>query len=166
MCSGSVVFIGTHRINSPFAMCKEDVEAIPMKKVPSQPIIIDDSELDDADWELEKQKCSFCKFFLSSPCRNQFTKWSKCVDLAKAREEDFVQACALYTKDLMSCTSANDEYFAAGREEHRDGDDESDANSDDQEEKEEFIEDDTMINEENRAANDETNTSVSASADE
>lgn len=160
VCSGGVALIGNYRINSPFAMCKEDVEAHPTIKAPSEPIIIHDSELEDEEWELEKQKCSFCKFFLSSPCRNQFTKWSKCVDLAKAREEDFVQACAAYTKDLMNCTSANDEYFAAGREEHREGDDESDINSESDQEKEEFVEDANMINEENIVADDVMNSST------
>lgn len=90
-------------------------------------ITIGDDELEDKDWLLEKEKCSFCKFFLGSPCKNQFIKWSKCVDLAKSKDLDFVKSCSVYTKALMECTSANDEYFSKAREQAGSSDDEEEA---------------------------------------
>lgn len=115
-----------------FAKCHEDTDET--KPVEEFRIVIPDEELEDQEWLLEKEKCSFCKFFLGSPCRNQFTKWSKCVDLAKSKDQDFVKACSVYTKDLMDCSSDNDEYFAKARDQARadgsaEGDDDEDESS-------------------------------------
>lgn len=57
----------------------------------------DDSLLDDDAWEAKKQSCSFCKFFLDSPCKTQFRDWSRCVDRCKKTEEDFKEACSPFT---------------------------------------------------------------------
>ena len=48
-------------------------------------VVIDDDDDDDDDeaWEKEKENCSFCKFFIDSPCKKQFKRWSKCVDRCK-----------------------------------------------------------------------------------
>ncbi len=76
----------------------------------------------EAEWDAQKEKCSFCRHFMLSPCRQEFKKWAKCVDLAKEKDIDFVQACQHYTRALMSCTESNSEYFAATRPDE--GDDE------------------------------------------
>jgi hypothetical protein len=116
-------------------------------------ISIGDDELEDKDWLLEKEKCSFCKFFLGSPCRNHFIKWSKCVDLAKSKELDFVKSCSVYTKALMDCTSANDEYFSKAREqagnsdEEDEEDEEEPANVDNVEEGDEEVVDSVEVTE-------------------
>jgi hypothetical protein len=93
----------------------EDEEEEPKKlKKPDHPIMIeDDTPENDAKWEEEKQHCSFCKSFLTSPCKEQFKKWSKCVDKAKEMEVDFIEGCSHYTKALMSCTEEHNDYFMA-----------------------------------------------------
>mmetsp|Transcript_28070 Transcript_28070/g.47218 ORF Transcript_28070/g.47218 Transcript_28070/m.47218 type:complete len:203 (-) Transcript_28070:161-769(-) len=72
----------------------------------------EDDEDDDKDWEAEKEKCSFCKFFIESPCKKHFKKWSKCVDKAKEDETDFASVCSEFTQALMLCTSQHPEYFS------------------------------------------------------
>jgi hypothetical protein len=95
-------------------------------KVPVEKIIIEDTG-DDEAWEAEKQKCSFCKQFLDSPCKVQFKGWSKCVDKAKELNIDFVAACTDYTDKLLDCTSANNSFFAKVDELHpTDDDDDND----------------------------------------
>jgi hypothetical protein len=85
--------------------------------------------LTDAAWFEQKQKCSFCRFFLESPCKLHFAKWSKCVDIAKSKDLDFVQACKTYTSALMECTSDNDKYFEENRPKHGDsGEDDDERN--------------------------------------
>lgn len=74
-----------------------------------------EEEIDE--WEKEKQKCSFCKFFLGSPCRVQFRDWSKCVDKAKAADENFVEICQNYSDALFACTDQNKSYFDTPSEE-------------------------------------------------
>ena len=74
--------------------------------------IVDDDDEDDAEWMAEKEKCSFCKQFLQSPCKIPFRKWSKCVDKAKEEDLEFVAACFQYTGALIECTTDNQEYFA------------------------------------------------------
>ena len=64
------------------------------------------------EWEVEKEKCSFCRAFLKSPCKLPFKNWSICVDKAKAEEADFVKVCSEYTGALLECTSTNSEFFA------------------------------------------------------
>lgn len=107
------------RFQSP-SYCSND-----SKSSASKNNIIEASSIDDDDeaWEAEKQKCSFCRMFLASPCKLEFKRWSKCVDGAKARDEDFVSACSQFTKALMECASENDQYFAAIREQTQTEDD-------------------------------------------
>ena len=64
------------------------------------------------DWEAEKEKCSFCKAFLKSPCKLPFKSWSICVDKAKEEEQDFVTVCSAFTSALLECTSTHNEFFA------------------------------------------------------
>ena len=59
-----------------------------------------------------KEKCSFCKQFLQSPCKIPFRKWSKCVDKAKEENLEFIGACFQYTGALIECTNENHDYFA------------------------------------------------------
>lgn len=72
---------------------------------------ISDLDLVDEEWKEKSENCSFCRFFLSSPCSNQFKLWSKCVDKAKLEEVDFVAVCSEMTGALLECTSLNEEYF-------------------------------------------------------
>jgi len=90
---------------------------------PVPQLVIEDDEAKDAEWDVEKEKCSFCRQFLQSPCKAQFRRWSKCVDLAKEKDMDFVKSCKDYTNALMDCTSDNSSYF----EELNKSDDEADA---------------------------------------
>lgn len=65
------------------------------------------------EWEKEKSGCSFCQHFLQSPCKSQFTWWSKCVDKSKDAGLDYVGTCGEYTDALMACTSEHASYFEA-----------------------------------------------------
>jgi hypothetical protein len=94
------------------------------------PLIIDDTEGDHEAWNIEKEKCSFCKQFLLSPCKLQFTRWSKCVDKAKETELNYVKVCSQYTEALMGCTSENQEYFMKLRDENGNETDEEDDGND------------------------------------
>jgi len=69
-----------------------------------------DSDADE--WEIEKEKCSFCKTFLKSPCKVPFKNWSICVDKAKEEEVDFVSKCSEFTNALLEGTSLHSEHFA------------------------------------------------------
>eukprot|EP01041_Mallomonas_annulata_P008493 gene8493-17512_t len=87
------------------------------------------SEIDeDEQWEIEKEKCSFCKHFLQSPCKVQFKEWSKCVDKAKADDKNFVEICALETEALIKCTSEHPEYFESFQKDESSTEDEEDMN--------------------------------------
>ena len=66
---------------------------------------------EEDEWEIEKEKCSFCRAFLKSPCKLPFKNWSICVDKAKAEDADFVKVCSEYTSVLLECTSTNSEFF-------------------------------------------------------
>lgn len=90
-----------------------EVESTKTEEPVEAQIVVDESDEDDAAWVEEKQKCSFCKMFILSPCKKQFKNWSNCVDKAKAEDKDFASVCSDYTKALMGCTSDNSEYFQA-----------------------------------------------------
>ena len=90
-----------------------EVESAKAEEPAEAQIVVDESDEDDAAWVEEKQKCSFCKMFILSPCKKQFKNWSNCVDKAKAEDKDFASVCSDYTKALMGCTSDNSEYFQA-----------------------------------------------------
>lgn len=66
---------------------------------------------DDEIWEKKKNTCGFCRSFLESPCAYHFKRWSKCVDLAKDLELDYVEECAEYTSKLFKCTDEHKDYF-------------------------------------------------------
>lgn len=66
---------------------------------------------DDLEWEEKKRNCSFCRHFLESPCKLQFKNWSKCVEKCKEKDTDFVEICSSHTRDLVTCTSSNPDYF-------------------------------------------------------
>jgi hypothetical protein len=70
---------------------------------------------ENAAWEAEKSGCSFCQYFLESPCAAPFRNWSRCVDLAKAQNLDYITTCSEYTNALMACTEAEAEHFEALR---------------------------------------------------
>jgi GCK domain len=99
----------------------EEEYAAPQHK--QSPIEIEDNgeDEDDAEWMVEKEKCSFCKQFLDSPCKIPFRRWSKCVDKAKEDNLEFVGACFKYTGALIECTTNNEAYFR-----RMDGDDDDD----------------------------------------
>ncbi len=71
---------------------------------------------EDAAWDAKKSTCSFCQFFMESPCAVPFRKWSRCVDLAKEDGLNYVTTCAIFTNALMACTESNAKYFEALRE--------------------------------------------------
>ena len=81
--------------------------------------IVDSSSPEDiAKWDAEKQSCSFCQYFLASPCADPFRKWSRCVDIAKEENLDYVSTCSVYTNALMKCTESEAKYFEALRTVH------------------------------------------------
>lgn len=71
---------------------------------------------EEEQWEKSKQECSFCSMFLSSPCKEVFKTWSKCVDTARARGVDFTVVCQPYSKALINCTISHPEHFPASPE--------------------------------------------------
>jgi hypothetical protein len=79
--------------------------------IPPEELFVSPEE--DAIWEKQKEQCSFCRSFLLSPCAQQFKYWSKCVEVARSREIDYISACKRYTALLMECTAEHQEYFAA-----------------------------------------------------
>jgi hypothetical protein len=70
---------------------------------------------ENAEWERQKSTCSFCQYFLASPCAVPFRRWSMCVDIAKEESLDYVSTCSPYTTALMQCTEAESKYFEAPR---------------------------------------------------
>ena len=80
------------------------------------------------EWEVEKEKCSFCRAFLKSPCKLPFKNWSICVDKAKAEEADFVKVCSEYTGALLECTSTHSEFFTdLDKNDEEEGEDEAES---------------------------------------
>ena len=80
------------------------------------------------EWEVEKEKCSFCRAFLKSPCKLPFKNWSICVDKAKAEEADFVKVCSEYTGALLECTSSHSEFFTdLDKNDEEEGEDEAES---------------------------------------
>ena len=104
-----------------YSTYSEEEHTAPQHK--QSPIEIEDKgeDEDDAEWMVEKEKCSFCKQFLDSPCKIPFRMWSKCVDKAKEENLEFVGACFKYTGALIECTTNNEAYFR-----RMDGDDDDD----------------------------------------
>jgi hypothetical protein len=122
------------------------------------PIVIPEFDDSDAAWEEDKLKCSFCRQFIVSPCKQPFKLWSKCVDIAKEQNRDFIDACKEYTRGLMDCTQENSEFFAAYKEKVEreraeagevDDDDDDDDDDEDSEEVEETGKDEKVVEAEN-----------------
>lgn len=110
-----------------FAICEESVnnDETDQENMEDELIMVPDvPEGEEEEWIAEKEKCSFCKHFMLSPCREEFKKWTKCVDLAKSKELDFVKSCTHYTRALMDCTTDHSEYFSATRPDEGDDIDE------------------------------------------
>lgn len=107
----SAVYNFNYPLKIDYRSFSEEEHAAPQHK--QNPIEIEDNgeDEDDAEWMLEKQKCSFCKQFLESPCKIPFRRWSKCVDKAKEDNLEFVGACFKYTGALIECTTNNEAYF-------------------------------------------------------
>eukprot|EP00601_Ochromonadales_sp_CCMP2298_P036889 CAMPEP_0173355228 /NCGR_PEP_ID=MMETSP1144-20121109/17638_1 /TAXON_ID=483371 /ORGANISM="non described non described, Strain CCMP2298" /LENGTH=182 /DNA_ID=CAMNT_0014303893 /DNA_START=164 /DNA_END=708 /DNA_ORIENTATION=- len=111
--------VATAAVETAVEAAVEAVEAVEIvAPVAGKVITIDEEAVDDKDWEAEKEKCSFCKFFIESPCKTQFKHWSKCVDRAKTENVEFAEACSRYTQALMVCTSEHQEYFSSVLEVH------------------------------------------------
>ena len=76
----------------------------------------------------EEEQCPFCLHFLKSPCSNFFKGWQACVDDAKAKEEDFVEICKEYSKDLFACVENHPQYFTSQSSDDDSDDDEEEKN--------------------------------------
>lgn len=74
---------------------------------------------ENAAWEEEKSGCSFCQYFFESPCAEPFRHWSRCVDIAKAQNLDYISTCSVYTNALMACTELEARHFEALRSTER-----------------------------------------------
>ena len=101
------------RNTSQLRVAVADTDTASQSKANTVKIVIeDDNEAeDDAEWIAEKEKCSFCKSFLNSPCKIQFRHWMKCIDKSKELEVDMVAACSDYSTLLFGCTADNQDYF-------------------------------------------------------
>lgn len=63
------------------------------------------------EWEKDKQACSFCKFYLNSPCRLQFRDWSRCIERAKLADDSYVEVCHHFSNALFDCTREYKSFF-------------------------------------------------------
>ena len=61
-----------------------EINDISTEKIPTE--VKEDDENSVDEWEIEKEKCELCKFFLRSPCKLPFKNWSKCMEKAKLGE--------------------------------------------------------------------------------
>ena len=61
--------------------------------------------------EEEEEECGFCKYMKGGSCKEAFIAWEACVDAAKARDEDFVEACFETTSALRDCMLLDPEYY-------------------------------------------------------
>lgn len=95
----------THESNS------EDLDS-DMNAQSNVTITLNVSDIEDEEiWKEKSESCGFCKFFIESPCAEQFKYWSTCVDRAKAADIDFKSACDKYTSALFECSGSHQEYF-------------------------------------------------------
>ena len=70
-----------------------------------------DARASDANESDEDEECGFCKYMKGGSCRDAFVAWEACVDAAKARGEDFVDACFETTSALRDCMLLDPEYY-------------------------------------------------------
>ena len=85
--------------------------------------------------EEEEETCGFCAYMKGGSCKKEFVSWEKCVDAAKASEEDFVEKCFEVTGMLRECMLKDKEYY--GEMDEGGGDDGDDDDSKDSKEEEE-----------------------------
>jgi hypothetical protein len=55
--------------------------------------------------------CSLCRFFMASPCRVEFKKWERCMDIAKHNGEAIEIHCMDSFLDMADCREKNLHYF-------------------------------------------------------
>ncbi len=79
--------------------------------------------------EEEEETCGFCAYMKGGSCKQEFVRWEKCVDAAKANEEDFVAKCFEETTALRECMMKDPGYY--GEMEEEDKDDEGGGGDDD-----------------------------------
>ena len=78
--------------------------------------------------EEEEETCGFCAYMKGGSCKQEFICWEKCVDAAKANEEDFVAKCFEETTALRECMMKDPGYYGemddeGGGNDDDDGDD-------------------------------------------
>jgi len=106
-----VVVTGTGTSHIPSTGAAATGDDTPDGSGPTFLAALDDVD-DDKHWDEKMSQCSFCRHFLLSPCKEQFKRWSRCVDQSKAVGEDFTTVCAEQTRFLMQCTDTHPDYFS------------------------------------------------------
>ena len=76
--------------------------------------------------EEEEETCGFCAYMKGGSCKQEFVCWEKCVDAAKANEEDFVAKCFEETTALRECMMKDPGYYGEMDDEGGGNDDDDD----------------------------------------
>lgn len=76
--------------------------------------------------EEEEETCGFCAYMKGGSCKQEFICWEKCVDAAKANEEDFVAKCVEETTALRECMMKDPGYYGEMDDEGGGNDDDDD----------------------------------------
>ena len=76
--------------------------------------------------EEEEETCGFCAYMKGGSCKQEFVCWEKCVDQAKANEEDFVAKCFEETTALRECMMKDPGYYGEMDDEGGGNDDDGD----------------------------------------
>ena len=85
--------------------------------------------------EEEEETCGFCAYMKGGSCKQEFICWEKCVDEAKANEEDFVAKCVEETTALRECMMKDPGYYGEMDDEGGGNDDDDDDDDDDEKSK-------------------------------
>ena len=80
--------------------------------------------------EEEEETCGFCAYMKGGSCKQEFMCWEKCVDDAKANEEDFVAKCVEETTALRECMMKDPGYYGEMDDEGGGNDDDDDDDDD------------------------------------
>jgi len=83
-------------------------------------------EQPEATEEEEEETCGFCAYMKGGSCKQEFMRWEKCVDDAKANEEDFVAKCFEETTALRECMMKDPGYYGEMDDEGGGNDDDDD----------------------------------------
>ena len=83
-------------------------------------------EQPEATEEEEEETCGFCAYMKGGSCKQEFVCWEKCVDDAKANEEDFVAKCFEETSALRECMMKDPGYYGEMDDEGGGNDDDDD----------------------------------------